>query len=564
MPTWELVIRVMDQHILAAHGVTGQQGQGQGQGGGSRQERLPRPTLDTGITEADWTFFESQWDRYKRSTRLEGQDATDQLWACASDELSRQAHDAGANKDTSEADLIALLKLCSIRAQNRLVNIVEFLNIAQEPAEPVAKFVSRVKGQAKVCDFTVKCPGDECDKIVSYSEQLVSHVIVQGLEDSEIQERVLAIAATEENLDLKRISEFIYAQETGRESRKLLSADGGLNKLSQYQQEKRGRSNTLPSNTGRRDRAEPSNTDSCYYCGNNGRGYKSSAEVRKAKCPAYNKKCTKCKKMGHFAKQCRKPRENEHGALQARGSVSDTGEMDSFGFYAMTVPATRPRHKLRDLRKLSHHAADEFGNWAARRAEPQPAVTVSVSVCSEGYEQVGIPAPRKPRTVTSTALPDTGAQMVVAGMDLVHKMGITKRELFPVTNGIRAANSEGLKLIGGLLINVSSVGADGNTRSGSHMCYISEKVTRLFLSKAACRDLGIIGENFPEVGAADSQASINKCEIVDPSNPDSCGCPKRTKTPDRPAELPFPATEKNIPRLKEFIIKHYRNSAFNC
>ena len=112
--------------------------------------------------------------------------------------------------------------------QNKLVNIVEFLNILQEPAEPVAKFVSRVKGQAKVCDFTVKCPGDECDKVVSYSEQLVSHVIVRGLEDSEIQERVLALAATEENLDLKRISEYIYAQETGRESRKLLSAAGDI------------------------------------------------------------------------------------------------------------------------------------------------------------------------------------------------------------------------------------------------------------------------------------------------------------------------------------------------
>ena len=183
VPTWELVIRVMDQHILAAHGVTGQQGQGQGQGGGSRQERLPRPTLDTGITEADWTFFESQWDRYKRSTRLEGQDATDQLWACASDELSRQAHDAGANKDTSEADLIALLKLCSIRAQNKLVNVVEFLNLCQEPEEAVSKFISRVKGQAKVCEFTVTCPAEDCGQDVSYSDKLCSHVTVQGIED---------------------------------------------------------------------------------------------------------------------------------------------------------------------------------------------------------------------------------------------------------------------------------------------------------------------------------------------------------------------------------------------
>ena len=199
-PTWDMLRWAMDNHVLTAHPELRMQGQGGG--ASSRQERLPRPTLDTGITEADWTFFESQWERYKRSTRLSGQDATDQLWACASAELSRLAHDAGANKDTSEADLIAMFKLCSILAQNKLVNIVEFLNIVQEPAEPVAKFVSRVKGQAKVCDLTVKCSGVECDQVVSYSEQLVSHVIVRGLEDSEIQERVLDLAATEEVLNL--------------------------------------------------------------------------------------------------------------------------------------------------------------------------------------------------------------------------------------------------------------------------------------------------------------------------------------------------------------------------
>ena len=123
-PTWDMLRWAMDNYVLTAHPELRMQGQGQGGGVSSRQERLPRPTLDTGITEADWTFFESQWERYKRSTRLLGQDATDQLWACASDELSRQAHDARANKDTSQADLITMFKLCSVRAQNRLVNIV--------------------------------------------------------------------------------------------------------------------------------------------------------------------------------------------------------------------------------------------------------------------------------------------------------------------------------------------------------------------------------------------------------------------------------------------------------
>ena len=121
--TWDMLRWAMDNHVLTAHPELRMQGQGSRVS--SRQKRLPRPTLDTGITEVDGTFFESQWVCYKRFTRLLGQDATDQLWACASDELSRQAHDSGANKDTSQADLIAMFKLCSVRAQNKLVNIVE-------------------------------------------------------------------------------------------------------------------------------------------------------------------------------------------------------------------------------------------------------------------------------------------------------------------------------------------------------------------------------------------------------------------------------------------------------
>ena len=124
--------------------------------------------------------------------------------------------------------------------------------------------------------------------------------------------------------------------------------------------------------------------------------------------------------------------------------------------------------------------------------------------------------------------------MVVGGIDLVHKLGVTKKELFPVTSGIKAAKSEGLKLIRGLLVTIYAVGTDSITRSDSHMCYISENLTRMFLSKKACCDLGIVGENFPEVGSTDHVPSVNKCELVDTSVgwwPNSCKCPKRARTP---------------------------------
>ena len=157
----------------------------------------------------------------------------DQLLACASEELGRQCHDAGVTQDTSEDDLLATLNQCSIRAQNKLVNVVEFLDISQEP-EPASKFTSRVKVQAKVCEFSVTCPVEECGQEVSYSDKLCSHIIVKGITDTEIQEQVLALATTEQNLTLKRITEFVYAQDTGRESRKLLSGAGSLNKLSPH------------------------------------------------------------------------------------------------------------------------------------------------------------------------------------------------------------------------------------------------------------------------------------------------------------------------------------------
>ena len=59
-----------------------------------------------------------------------------------------------------------------------------------------------------------------------------------------------------------------------------------------------------------------------------------------------------------------------------------------------------------------------------------------------------------PHTVTSPALPDTGAQ-IMADIDLVHKLGNNRKEPSPVTSGIKAVRD----LVRGLLVTIS----------GSHM-----------------------------------------------------------------------------------------------
>ena len=191
-----------------------------------------------------------------------------------------------------------------------------------------------------------------------------------------------------------------------------------------------------------------------WTCGQSGHGQESSLDVWKKKCPAFSKKCLKCGTIGHFAIQCRKnSRGGTHGALQDRGSISNTGKVDGYRFFSMRLPTTKPRHKAWDLRKLLYHAMDMFGTG---QPGGQESAAIALHHSVHVSLQRGLRAGQCPCPPVAPH-PDQYCsarqdQMVVGGIDLVHKLGVTKKELFPITSGIKAAKSEGLRLIGGLLV----------------------------------------------------------------------------------------------------------------
>ena len=208
-------------------------------GGGPKPDKLPRPTISKGITQTDWVWFEDRWARYKRSTGLHGQPAVDQLWACASEGLARSCYDSGVSSMMEEEALLKAMKRLAIRAQNRMVNIVDFLSMGQDTDEPIAMFLARLLGQAKICEFTVKCSDKTCAKETSYADNMVSHQLVRGMEDSATQEKVLALAATQTDMSLKKITEYVEAQEQGTRSSRMLGNGGGaLNRISDYKRSK--------------------------------------------------------------------------------------------------------------------------------------------------------------------------------------------------------------------------------------------------------------------------------------------------------------------------------------
>ena len=172
----------------------------------AKPKELPRPTVSEDSTEGEWKHFLVKWNRYKRSCLSNASDThvMDQLWATCSESLEKSIfRKGGADTITMEDALLKTIKEMAVRKQNVLVNVVDFLGLGQEPDETVKHYVSRLKGQAQVCDFTI--PQGTTD----YSDKMVMHQLIRGLSDPTIQEQVLAHSATTKDLNLETIQNFV-------------------------------------------------------------------------------------------------------------------------------------------------------------------------------------------------------------------------------------------------------------------------------------------------------------------------------------------------------------------
>ena len=140
--------------------------------------------------------------------------------------------------------------------------------------------------------------------------------------------------------------------------------------------------------------------------------------MREEKCKAYNVTCRHCSRVGHLEKCCRSKVTDTFDKNKVSGAANSVKVRDDekFEFFTMTVPSTKRRIMETKPRTLLHHAVNDFGKWRARKPEQQPEVSVSVSICMSGYNQLNIPEPRTQRHSKTCSLPDTGAQMVIGGV----------------------------------------------------------------------------------------------------------------------------------------------------
>ena len=217
---------------------------------------------------------------------------------------------------------------------------------------------------------------------------------------------------------------------------------------------------------------------------------------------------------------------------------------------------------------LDHHIFDGTGGWRRSESRAQPSLQLDLSVNPSDYGHLGVPCPpTKPSS--SLVITDTGAQSSLMGYKIFRRCGFKDRDLIPVTRRMVAANNEGIRILGAILLRISGKDSLGNTIETAEMVYVSDSTDNFYLSRHAMEQLGIIGPEFPSVGSAmptSTETAIHSVAQKEDSsqfNRAECGCFVRTCPPSRPSELPFAPVKENIPAMKDWLMNHFSASVFN-
>ena len=282
-----------------------------------KTEKLKKPCINMGCSLEDWSFFTSEWHDYKELSKPAESNISRILIQCCETDLRRHLHRSYGNLgEKPEVDVLAIIKKHAVQIENIIVSRVSLLEMKQDRDEPVRNFVSRLKGQASICNYTIKFKPDcGCDKEydVSYMEEQVRDVLAHGLADNEIRVDILSDASTKTNLD--DIVNSIEAKEVGKKSASHLNSTCKINAIrSTYKQEAKQtqrihHQNQKPDNNFTRSRK--TRPKGCTHCGS--QGHHKDHESRRKYCPAFNHTCKKCKIRGHYESVCiRKQHESSH------------------------------------------------------------------------------------------------------------------------------------------------------------------------------------------------------------------------------------------------------------
>ena len=172
----------------------------------------------------------------------------------------------------------------------------------QNPEEPFEQFVAELQLLVKDCEY---------DK----QDEMVRDRIVAGVKNSKIRAKLLNEGSTltlTRTLEVARTHELSHTQCNAMEEKT-------VNAVRQKQKSKHGKSEKQKT---------PANSEKelCGKCG---------YEHAKLQCPAYGKRCSKCKRFNHFQKMCKTPTSISYKSKKKHvRTVNDSSDSSDNELYA--------------------------------------------------------------------------------------------------------------------------------------------------------------------------------------------------------------------------------------
>ena len=385
--------------------------------------------------------------------------------------------------------------------------------------------------------FNVQCPCDPPTD-VDFTNQMIRDVLIRGLCDHDIQQDILG--QQDQNMELEKIIALIEAKEAGKRSQTSIMTEGA-HVVSQYHK-------TKSNPTEKRQPQE--NKTTCERC--------SKLFIRplgRRGKPRLFRMCKQCftnQKLENYRKT-EEPTQDENGVI-----------IDNI-CTLMTQQGSR-----RKPIKLSHHVYNDLEGWKKRRSLPQPTITISATVCKDDYIHFGACLKSKPAGGYMQAIADTGCQSCLLGINVAFKLGFKESDFLPVEYRMNAVNKNSINIIGAIILRLRGSDKEGYPLESAQICYITPDTDKMFISREACIDLGLITSSFPMFG------DVSQAKDPQPSYPDSassakdsrdqnntCECPDRSLPPPIPTKLPFSPTEDNVDKLKQWLLNYYASSTFN-
>ncbi len=173
--------------------------------------------------------------------------------------------------------------------------------------------------------------------------------------------------------------------------------------------------------------------------------------------------------------------------------------------------------------------------WKNHASIPQPYINLTLTNEREDYKALGFDLLKRTRAMSLPVMADTGYQSCLVGIGVTQQMGLSTKDFIPVSMKMKAANNKGIRILGAVVIRFA--GNTGTRRLETRqIAYVTDTSDRIFLSRAACVDLGMISYKFPTLGEVNLATSeLCGCHDVQSRRPSQLHSPyRRPRLTERP------------------------------